>query len=280
MTSPPNVTTKEEPVPLPFVAAANTVGGATSPHEDLSTVVTLRRAQLTDEIIKPILQSKEDGQKPDDNALRGTPKQTYQLWQPWDQLEVKDGVLYCRYEDHQGKTEHWQLVVPKCMHKHILSESHAGTAGGHLGHDKTFRKVRERFFWPGYSQTVKEWCLTCESCAARKAPIPRRRGPLQNIKAGYPLQLVAVDIMGPFPKTKNGNSYILEASDYFTRWTEVYAMPVATKLVDNMFCRFSVPDQLHSDMGAQFKGHLIKEIVESFVLRKLTQHHTTHSVTD
>jgi len=35
-------------------------------------------------------------------------------------------------------------------------------------------------------QTVKECCLTCESCAARKAPIPRRHGPLQNVKAGYP----------------------------------------------------------------------------------------------
>ena len=164
------------------------------------------------------------------------------------------------------------------MQEHILNESHAGPAGGHLGHEKTFRKVRERFFWPGYSQSVKEWCLTCESCAARKAPIPRRRGPLQNIKTGYPFQLVAVDIMGPFPKTKNGNSYILVASDYFTRWTEAYAMPnqeavtVATKLVDNMFCRFSVPDQLHSDMGAQFEAQLIKEICRMLHVKKT---HTT-----
>jgi len=51
------------------------------------------------------------------------------------------------------------------------------------------------------SQTVKEWCLMYESCAARKAPIPRSRGPLQNVKAGYPLQLVAVDIT--LSKTKN-----------------------------------------------------------------------------
>ena len=138
--------------------------------------------------------------------------------------------------------------------------------------------MKERFFWPGYSQAVKEWCLTCESCAARKAPIPRRRGPLQNIKAGYPLQLVAVNIMGPFPNTKNGNSYILVASDYFTRWAEAYAMPnqeavtVATKLVDNIFCQFSVPDQLHSDMGAQFKSQLIKEICNILHVKKT---HTT-----
>lgn len=82
---------------------------------------------------------------------------------------------------------------------------------------------------------------------------------MQNIKAGYPLQLVAVDIMGLFPKTKNSNSYILVASNYFTCWTEAYAMPnqeavtVATKLVDNIFCRFSALDQLHTDMGLSLK---------------------------
>jgi len=264
------------------VTAVNIIDGATA-SDNLSDRIAIRRAQLDDEIIKPIIQAKESGKTPDENSLRGTPKQTYQLWQSWDQLELKDGVLYRRYEDHQGRKLHLQLVVPKQMQEHVLSESHAGTAGGHLGQDKTFHKVRERFFWPGYSQAVKEWCLTCESCAARKAPIPRRRGSLQNIKTGYPLQMVAVDIMGPFPKTKNGNSYILVASDYFTRWVEAYAIPnqeavtVATKLVDNMFCTFSVPDQLHSDMGAQFEAKLIKEVCRILNIKKS---HTIHSAMD
>ena len=33
---------------------------------------------------------------------------------------------------------------------------------------------------------------------------------------GYPLQLVAVDILGPLPVTSGDNSYILLAEDYFT----------------------------------------------------------------
>ena len=84
--------------------------------------------------------------------------------------------------------------------------------------------------------------------------------------------------MGPFPKTKNDNSYILVASGYFTHWAEAYPMPnqeavtVATKLVDNMFCRFSVPDQLHSDQGAQFESQLIKEVCNILHVKKT---HTT-----
>lgn len=87
------------------VAAANTVDGAFSPENSLNIVIP-RNIQLADDIIKLILQSKEDGKKPHDEMPRGTPRQTYQLWQSWDQLEVKYGVLYCKYEDHHGKTQY------------------------------------------------------------------------------------------------------------------------------------------------------------------------------
>ena len=69
------------------------------------------------------------------------------------------------------------------------------------------------------------------------------------------MQMVAVDITGPFPRTTNGNSYILVVSDYFTRWAGAYAIPnqesatVADKQVDEFFCQFSIPEQLHSDQG-------------------------------
>jgi len=74
-----------------------------------------------------------------------------------------------------------------------------------------------QFFWPGYSVVVKEWCKTCVNCATRKVPPRKRRAPLQNILTGYPMQIVAADIVGPFPTTANGNRYILVASDYFAK---------------------------------------------------------------
>ena len=88
------------------------------------------------------------------------------------------------------------------------------------------------------------------------------------------MQIVAVDILGPLPKTKDGNVYVLVASDYLTRWVEAYPIPnqevvtVAKKLVDEMFCRFSTPEQLHSDQGCQFESELIAEVCRILKVHK------------
>ena len=74
-----------------------------------------------------------------------------------------------------------------------------------------------------------------------------------------------------------GSKYVLVAVDCFTRWVELYGIPkqerpLARRLVDEMFCRFSPPEQLHSDQGRQFESELVKEICNLLEVRKT---HTT-----
>ena len=88
----------------------------------------------------------------------------------------------------------------------------------------------------------------CELCEQRKNPNPRNRAPLDT---GYLMQRVATDTVGPLPETQVGNSYVLVVADYFTRWVEAFpiqnqeATTVAKKLVEEVLCRFSPPEQLH-----------------------------------
>ena len=132
--------------------------------------------------------------------------------------------------------------------------------------EKTLSRLKERFYWPGYHQDVQHWCGKCAICATWKSPSHPARAPLSNIKPGHPMQLVAVDILGPFPESETGNPYILVATDYFTRWVEVYPTPnqeattVAGRLVDEFLFRFSPPEQLHSDQGRQFESIVIAEV--------------------
>ena len=88
------------------------------------------------------------------------------------------------------------------------------------------------------------------------------------------MQMVGTDILGPFPVSESGNSYILVATDYFTRWAEAYPIPnqeagtIAKKLTDEMFLQFSPPEQLHSDQGGQFESCLLAEVCKVLHIHK------------
>ena len=91
--------------------------------------------------------------------------------------------------------------------------------------EKFLARLKERFYWPSHQNDVSDWCANCPSCAARKTPTPKAQAPLKIIQAGYPQQIVAVDIVGPFTESEAGNRYILVASDYFMLWVEAYPIP-------------------------------------------------------
>jgi hypothetical protein len=80
---------------------------------------------------------------------------------------------------------------------------------------------------------------------------------------GAPFERIAIDIAGPFPRSDQGNRYLLIAMDYFTKWLEAYAIPnqeaatVAEALVTQFVCRFRVCRELLSDQGCNFESHLM-----------------------
>ena len=88
------------------------------------------------------------------------------------------------------------------------------------------------------------------------------------------MQIIVVDIVGPFSPVQSGNNYVLVVSDYFTNWMEAFAIPnqeavtVAEKLVEEVLCRFSIPEQLHSDQGRQFEGKLMQEVCKLLHINK------------
>ena len=234
----------------------------------------LREFQLNDPCIAFVLRAKETDQCPSSEVTKGQSLTTRRLVQLWQRLQLHNGILYRQYEDVQTKQQWTQFIVPQPLRDEVLEEIHAGIMAGHLGEEKTLQQLKKRFYWPGHSRDMKIWCQRCATCASRKSPAPKNCAPLHTVSAGSPMQIIAVDIMGPLPESWRKNSYVLVMADYFTKWIEVFAIcdqeagTVAQKLVDEVFCRFGIPEQLHSDKGKQFEGNVIKEICKILNISK------------
>ena len=105
----------------------------------------IREAQLADGDVGPVLRAIEVGEKPEADRVKSLSRGARRLVQLWDQLTLRDGILYRRYEIPTEQQAALQLVVPGALREEVLKDLHEG-AGGHLGVDKTMARVKERFY--------------------------------------------------------------------------------------------------------------------------------------
>ena len=72
--------------------------------------------------------------------------------------------------------------------------------------------------------------------------------------------------MGPLPTSARGDVYILMVTDVFTKWVEAFplhdtvATTLARILVEEVICRYEVPDSIHSDQGTVSSSEVMQAI--------------------
>jgi hypothetical protein len=78
---------------------------------------------------------------------------------PWIDYLIQDGFLF------KGN----QLCITDCsMRENLVKEKHSGGLAGHFGHDKTFAKLSESYFWSGMCTNVKRFFDRCRICQHEK----------------------------------------------------------------------------------------------------------------
>jgi predicted aspartyl protease len=236
---------------------------------------TMRTAQEDDTDLKPLIQLMKDGAtRPLWNQVANYSSVTKCYWAQWDSLVMQNGLLHRKWESTNGNESHLQVIVPRSKVNEVLSAYHDGISGGHLGIKRTLVKIKQKFYWIHCREDVEEWCRKCTKCAAVKGPQTRSRGALKLYNIGAPWERIALDIAGPFPITDKGNRYILVVMDYFSKWPEVFALPnqeattIARKLVDDIFSRFGLPLEIHSDQGRNFESNVFQETCKILGIHK------------
>ena len=85
--------------------------------------------------------------------------------------------------------------------------AHEIPLAGHIGKEKTRRRIVQRFYWPTLYKDVEEYCKCCMQY--QKSNNKRvQRAPLIPLPiVGEPFKRIAMDIIGPLPKSRSCTRY-------------------------------------------------------------------------
>ena len=235
----------------------------------------LRSVQDSDSTIAEITKHLSAGTKPKRKDLS---KPCHAYLSQWARLRLIEGVLFRAYRRKPFDSDQMQVVLPQSLISGVLTSLHAGPTGGHFASDKLLAQARLRFWWPGMSADIEQFCKSCRQCGERNKPIPAPRASLGQLPASAPMEMVALDILSGLPVTSQGHKHLLVIVDHFSRFVECIplktqeATEVAQAFVREFVSRYGVPKTIHSDLGGCFTSEVMKLTCQ---LLGMGQSHTT-----
>ena len=80
-----------------------------------------------------------------------------------------------------------------------------------------------------------------------------------------PFKRIAMDVVGPLPRSSSGKRFILVICDYATRYPEAIALrtvdaPTIAEELLKFFARMGVPEEILTDQGTNFTSQLLAEV--------------------
>ena len=181
----------------------------------------------------------------------------------------REGLLYRNYRPpgrhslDEDSIE--QLVLSKECRATVLRLAHDIPMAGHLGKKKTSDRVLQCFYWPGVYRDVKDHIRICEQCQ-RSVPKGKVKAPLIPLPImEEPFKRIAMDVVGPLPRSSSGKRFILVICDYATRYPRAIALrtvdaPTIAEELLKFFARMGVPEEILTDQGTNFTSQLLAEV--------------------
>jgi transposase InsO family protein len=238
------------------------------------SVSELRKLQLSDKEIGPVLKWVESEKRPFGPEVCSASPAVRHYWNCWDSLAIKQGILYRKFRKRDNSGEYLQFLVPSTLRQSVLQQMHDCLLSGHLGKKKTREKVLQRYYWYQVRDDVNTWIDRCDVCGAVKKPPKKPKAKLGEMPTGAPLDRLCTDFLGPLPETERGNKHIMVVTDHFTRWVEIFPLPdqtavtTAEVLLDQVISRYGCPYDIHSDQGRNYESKIFADLVKLLEVRK------------
>ena len=184
-----------------------------------------------------------------------------------------EGLLRVKYnggrktvQHPHGKREMRRVVFPKALHDQACRLCHDTPLAGHMGIKRTWRRVRDAFWWEEMKEDVTKYVNNCERCGKNKHSTSKGQAPIQDTDVPVrSLDKIQVDFVGPFGvSTAHEYRYALQVQDVLSRYVtfiptaKADANTAATAVFDEWVCKFGFPLTLQSDHGTHFTAEVFE----------------------
>jgi hypothetical protein len=137
-----------------------------------------------------------------------------------------------------------------------------------MGIQTTQQRLIHSCYFPGLYKAVEHFVTSCLACQQKNKKPTDQKHTLASTQVGDTFQKLSIDLVGPLVPSPEGYIYILTVKCCFSRWTEgiplkdAKATTVAKALEREIFARYGLPQQIHSDQGVQFMSNLFEEVCQ------------------
>ncbi|CAN8070204.1 unnamed protein product [Agarophyton chilense] len=166
-----------------------------------------------------------------------------------------------------------QKVVPKALHTRVLYLAHYSQLSGHPGATRMYYTLKQQFYWPHMAHDVYTFVGQCESCVRTRGGIRKHRKYLKMFPAAGPLEFVAIDLLGPLRKTKNGYQHILVITDRFSKLTRAIPLKktmsttLAIAFLNNWVYPYGTPLYLLTDNSSNLASKFLEAVCNLFGIK-------------
>ncbi|XP_066964303.1 LOW QUALITY PROTEIN: uncharacterized protein [Macrobrachium rosenbergii] len=133
-----------------------------------------------------------------------------------------------------------QVVIPFKLRPKIISLAHDNIMSGHLGVNKTLKKIYDSFYWPSLRRDVKNFVNSCHECQmAGKPNKPIPKAPLISTPvSGEPFEHRVTGIVGPLLRSKRRNFYILSTTVWKSSMLKVRKTKLQMHCLETLYYTF------------------------------------------
>lgn len=173
-------------------------------------------------------------------------------------IQIKDGLWFL------GE----QLIVPSNggVCERIFRLAHDNL--GHFGFHKTYKTIRNSYFWPNMRTDLENGYIpSCIDCSRNKSSTSKPSNPLHPLPVpDERCQLISMDFIGPLP-TDQGHNCILTITDHLG--SDIHIIPTSTTLTakeltslffDSWYCENGLPSDIVSNHNKLFMSTFWKHL--------------------